>query len=219
MNSSRTATVVGTEPRSVGPVLHAPPAERRVRKAGPLAQKAPDLNARIDALLETPDELHDGVVPEEDGAVRLFGRERHGCVVLGQELVELPQGRGGDTEQLASRPTHGSAAGEELDHELGECGLEQCVVEHALPTLRRHVGHDGFPVPLLELLGLGARGEGEGQRVALGAAVVQLRLHNDEERHRIGPPSGLGQKRHVVHHGGSGNRACLLARTIGVWQR
>ncbi len=76
--------------RRVGAVLHAPPAERRVGEAGALAQEAPNFDARVDALFETPDELHDGAVPEEDRAVRLFGREGHGRVVLGDELVELP---------------------------------------------------------------------------------------------------------------------------------
>ncbi len=202
--------MVGTEPAGVGAILHASPAERRVREAGALAQEAPHFHAGVDALFEAPDELHDGAVPEEDRTVGLFGRERHRRVVLGQELVELSQGRRRDTEQLASRPADRTATGEELDHQPGECRLEQCVVEDTLLAIRLHVRHHRFPMPFLELLSFGARGEGQGERVALGAAVIQLRLHDDEERHGVGPPPGQGQEGHVVHHAGIGDRPRLL---------
>ena len=90
--------------RRVGPVLDAPTAERGVGKTSPLAQEPPDLDPGVDPLLETADELDDGPVAEQDRAVRLLGGEGHGRVVLGQELVELPEGRGGQAEQLPPVP-------------------------------------------------------------------------------------------------------------------
>src|ERR1019366_4729996 len=62
----------------IGAILDAASAERRMGEARPLTQEAPDFDARIDALLEASDEFEDGVVPEEDGAIRLLGRKWDG---------------------------------------------------------------------------------------------------------------------------------------------
>ena len=48
--------------RRVAPVLHAPAAAGGVGETGPLAQEAADLDPGVHALLEPPDELHDGLV-------------------------------------------------------------------------------------------------------------------------------------------------------------
>ena len=152
----------GGRAHPIAPVLHAPPAAGGVREVRPLAQEAADLDPGVHALLESPDELHDGPVTEHHRAVGLLGGERDRRVALGQEPVELPKGRRGEAEELAPAPSEGTTSRQQLDHHVGERRLEHGVEQDPVDIIGPQIGHHRVGMPLLELLGLDARGEGEG---------------------------------------------------------
>ena len=149
---------------SPAPVLDAAADPGGVGEPGPLAQEAPELDPRVDALLEAADELHDGLVAQQDRGVGLLARDGCGGAVGAQAAVELAQAGGGEADHLPVATRQRPAAGQDVRHGGDEGVRVHAVDEDTLAGGGAQIGHDGVGVPLPHVLGLGPSTKASGTR-------------------------------------------------------